>query len=183
MTKPTKWVCAQRRLPPSLIRVSDVRMKKGRVLSYPLSALRRLWSDWADAQADLSLRWAHRSCCWFCHEAAQFSLVLHKNIWLWVLIRFASSVHIRMSTHNICFMEKCGKLSLNYHQIPSLSVILNRPMGSLLHKVMCLVKLFYKHQVYLLNLYRQFQQGNQSKHKRSCIERIRYHISKNVPGW
>ena len=28
------------------------------VLSYPLSAQRRLWSDWADAQADLSLRWA-----------------------------------------------------------------------------------------------------------------------------
>ena len=33
------------------------------------SALRRLWSDWADAQADLSLRWAHRSFCWFCHAA------------------------------------------------------------------------------------------------------------------
>ena len=34
-------------------------MKKAGVLSYPLSAQRRLWSDWADAQADLSLRWAH----------------------------------------------------------------------------------------------------------------------------
>ena len=32
------------------------------------------WSDWADAQADLSLRWAHMSFCWFCHEAAQFQL-------------------------------------------------------------------------------------------------------------
>ena len=31
------------------------------VLSYPLSAQWRLWSDWADAQAqaDLSRRWAH----------------------------------------------------------------------------------------------------------------------------
>ena len=29
------------------------------------------WSDWADAQADLSLRWVHRSFCWFCHTAAQ----------------------------------------------------------------------------------------------------------------
>ena len=29
------------------------------------------WSDWADAQADLSLRWAHMPFCWFCHEAAQ----------------------------------------------------------------------------------------------------------------
>ena len=45
--------------PPSLIRVFAVRMKKAWVPSYPLSAQRRLWSDWADAQADLSLRWAH----------------------------------------------------------------------------------------------------------------------------
>ena len=41
---------------PSLIRVFAVRMKKAWVLSYPLSTQRRLWSD---AQADLSLRWAH----------------------------------------------------------------------------------------------------------------------------
>ena len=45
--------------PPSLIRVFGVRMKKDWVFSYPLSAQRRLWSDWADAQADLNLRWAH----------------------------------------------------------------------------------------------------------------------------
>ena len=45
--------------PPSLIRVFAVHMKKPWVLSYPLSAQRRLWSDWAGAQADLSLRWAH----------------------------------------------------------------------------------------------------------------------------
>ena len=30
------------------------------------------WSDWADAQADLSLCWAHRSFCWLCHAAAHF---------------------------------------------------------------------------------------------------------------
>ena len=29
------------------------------------------WSDWVDAQADLCLRWAYRSFCWFCHSAAQ----------------------------------------------------------------------------------------------------------------
>ena len=45
--------------PPSLIRVFAVRMKKAWVFSYPLSAQRRLWSDLADAQADLSLRCAH----------------------------------------------------------------------------------------------------------------------------
>ena len=32
--------------PPSMIRVFAVRMKKAWVLSYPLSAQRRLWSDW-----------------------------------------------------------------------------------------------------------------------------------------
>ena len=39
---------------PSLIRVSVVCMTKAWVLSYLLSTQRRLWSDWADAQADLS---------------------------------------------------------------------------------------------------------------------------------
>ena len=45
--------------PSSLNRVFAVHMKKPWVLSYPFSAQRRLWLDWAIAQADLSLRWAH----------------------------------------------------------------------------------------------------------------------------
>ena len=60
---------------PSLIRVFAVRMKKAWVLSYPMSTQRRLWSGWADVQADLSLRWAHMPFCWFCHEAAQIIFV------------------------------------------------------------------------------------------------------------
>ena len=44
---------------PSLIGVFAFCMKKTWSLSYPLSARRRLWSAWAEAQADLSLRWAH----------------------------------------------------------------------------------------------------------------------------
>ena len=40
-------------------------MKKAWVLSYPLTAQRRRWSDWADAQADLSPRWAHSHCVGF----------------------------------------------------------------------------------------------------------------------
>ena len=50
MTKPTKWHVRP---------VFAVRKKKAWVLIYALSAQRRLWSDRADAQADLSLRWAH----------------------------------------------------------------------------------------------------------------------------
>ena len=45
--------------PPSLIRVFNVPTKKAWVLNYPLSAQQRLWSDWADAQADLSVRYVH----------------------------------------------------------------------------------------------------------------------------
>ena len=44
---------------PIMIRVFAVRMKKPWAINYPLSAQRRLWSDQADAQADLSLHWAH----------------------------------------------------------------------------------------------------------------------------
>ena len=62
--------------PGHLIRVFAVRMKKAWVLSYQLSAQQRLRSDWADAQADLSLRWAHMSVCWFCYEAAHFDHML-----------------------------------------------------------------------------------------------------------
>ena len=59
-------------IPSSLIRVFAVRMKKAWVLSYSLSAQWRLWSDWADAQVDLSLRWAHMPFCWFCRDTAHF---------------------------------------------------------------------------------------------------------------
>ena len=77
--KTNKVVCApsedsdQPGIPPSLIRVFAVHLKKAWVLSYPLSEKQRHWSDWADAQADLSLWWAHMPFCWFCHDAAHSS--------------------------------------------------------------------------------------------------------------
>ena len=40
--------------------------------SHPLSAQRRLWSDWMDAQSDMSLRWVHIPFCLFCHASAQY---------------------------------------------------------------------------------------------------------------
>ena len=58
-------------------RVFAVCMKKAWALSYPLSTQGRLISDWADAQADLSLRWAHMPLYLFCHEAAQLSFNYH----------------------------------------------------------------------------------------------------------
>ena len=62
--------------PPSLIRVFAVHLKKAWVLSYPLSTLRRLWSDWADAQANLRPHWAHMPFRWFCHDAAHINFAL-----------------------------------------------------------------------------------------------------------
>ena len=49
-------------------------MKTVWVLSYLLSAQLRLWSDWADAKVDLSLRWANMSFCWFCHDSAHIEI-------------------------------------------------------------------------------------------------------------
>ena len=70
-TKPTIWHVRPAKTQISLGGwVFAIRMKEHWVLSYPLSAQRRLWSDWADAQADLSFRWAHMPFRWFCHEAA-----------------------------------------------------------------------------------------------------------------
>ena len=60
--------------------VFTVRMKKAWAFSYPLSAQRRLWSNWVDALADLSLCWAHMPFCWFCHEAAH---ILHAIHYIW----------------------------------------------------------------------------------------------------
>ena len=39
------------------------RLKTPWILAYPQSTLRRLRSDCADAQADLSIRWAHMQSC------------------------------------------------------------------------------------------------------------------------
>ena len=55
--------------PPSLIRVFAVRMKKAYVLSYPLSAQRRLirlggCPGWSESSLGA------QSLCWFCHVAA-----------------------------------------------------------------------------------------------------------------
>ena len=87
ITKPAKWhVCPAKTQISLGSRVFTVRMKKAWVLSYPLRAQQRLWSDSVDAQADLSLLGA-QSFCWFCHKVAQIIKRLEKaiseNLKLW----------------------------------------------------------------------------------------------------
>ena len=79
MLKSTKWTVRPVKTQISLgicpvWSVFAVRMKHW-VLGYPKSTQWRVWSDRADAQADLSLRWAQRSFCWFGHEAAHIDFV------------------------------------------------------------------------------------------------------------
>ena len=64
MTKPTKWVCAQRRLRSVWASAqSDQSLRCPHEESLgpelPIERTAILRSDWADAQADLSLRWVH----------------------------------------------------------------------------------------------------------------------------
>ena len=62
MTKPTKWLCAQRRLRSAWACAQQLLFQR----------TSKSLSDWADAQADLSLLGAH-SFCMFCHDVAHFT--------------------------------------------------------------------------------------------------------------
>ena len=42
-----------------------------------------LWSGWADAQADMSLRWAHKPFCWF----VTVRLIWHTNSYTAICLR------------------------------------------------------------------------------------------------
>ena len=93
--------------PSSLIRVFAARMKKAWTLSYPLSAQRRPWSDWADAQADLSLRWAHSHIFGF---VTRRLICRNRDEWL-VCVLNSWSIHAilwadqRMFSYTLCLLS------------------------------------------------------------------------------
>ena len=78
MTKPTKWHVHPAKTQISLgiclvwSESSRCAQWKGKDLKVSSCRQQRLWSEWADAQADLSQRWPHMSFCWFCHVQAHF---------------------------------------------------------------------------------------------------------------
>ena len=110
--------------------VFAVRMKKARVLSYPLSAQRRLWSDWAGYT---------RICDYFLSE-----LMLHAkmcNVRTYVINEYARCsariyvTHENMMYLNLYYIRKC---------------VMSEPM---LHtKVWCLVFRTYIQNLYQLNV-------------------------------
>ena len=63
--------------PGRMIRVFAVRSMGSLGPSFASGGQRWLWSDWADAQADLGLRWAHKIFSWFCQAVDQFSYWNH----------------------------------------------------------------------------------------------------------
>ena len=67
--------------PPNLTKVCAVRMKKPLALSYPMSA----HCENSDQNGRIprliwGFRWAQRSLCWYCHDAAYF-IKHYKRIW------------------------------------------------------------------------------------------------------
>ena len=71
MTKPTKWLCLVKVDQPGHLRCAINGLLRTHV---SLCGQRRLWSDWAGYQADLSLRWVHMPFCWFRHVTAHIIL-------------------------------------------------------------------------------------------------------------
>ena len=79
-TKPTKWPVCPMKTKISL-GIHPVWSESSMSAGIKLGSLATHWahsedwSDWVEAQADLSLHWVHRSCCWFCHAATHFCFV------------------------------------------------------------------------------------------------------------
>ena len=65
--------------PPNLIRVFAVRSMGSLGPNFASGGQRRLRSDWADVQVNLSLRWAHRSFCWFIMPWLNFHIGIVTN--------------------------------------------------------------------------------------------------------
>ena len=80
-----------------------------------------LISDWADAQADLSLRWAHTHFVGFCHVVAHLLTTRKSHILLTIngLLSFVlkSIVYLRM------FLEKADFFFFFLNEITDKSVV------------------------------------------------------------
>ena len=77
MTKPTKWLCSAKT--QGISPVWSESSLFAQWVATKLHADSEDWSDWVDAQADLSLCWVHMPFCWFCHEAAHIEKKTQKK--------------------------------------------------------------------------------------------------------
>ena len=106
MTKPTKWHVHPAKTQISLgIRpvwsVFVVRMKKLGSLTTYWAHGEKLWSDWADAQADLILRWTHSHFVDFVMRHRQRIDATRYGFWVMSsLFFFIMANHSELSAHN-----------------------------------------------------------------------------------
>ena len=104
--------------PPSLIRVFAVRMKKAWVLSYPLSAQRRLirlggCPGWSESSLGAQPH------CWFCHEAAQIRTARTSNSWRSILFNVFEKGYTAYNTVKLLKLqtpEKFALMTLKFEQ-------------------------------------------------------------------
>ena len=87
--------------PIHLIRVFTVCIKNHWALSYPLSVQQRLWSDWVDAQADLSLHWVHRSFVGFVMRQLVFLRKLGSDWWCFTSHGLGSKLQLKLQITNM----------------------------------------------------------------------------------
>ena len=97
--------------PPSLIRVFAVRLMGSSGPKLSLCGQRRLWSDWADAQADLSLLWVHS------HFVGFVMTWLIQVFWLNVVFFFFFQVFLCYSFTTMCLIQKLTKNNNNLKNI------------------------------------------------------------------
>ena len=85
------------------------------------------WSDWADAQADLSLRWAHMPFCWFCHVSAIYLIAVWERVFFFFFfLIYANRGHLfRFWSQKVLL---CCR-SENYKTLLSQQTLL-QPIGS-----------------------------------------------------
>ena len=120
---------AQHGHPPSLIRVFAVHMKNHWVISYPLNAQRRLWSDWADAQADLRLHWEHMSFVGFVIRRLIYNTTV--NLAMYKARRMAHRVKSKgfPTVFHYCLWNNCRSLN-SVESTKNTYFILNRLVPS-----------------------------------------------------
>ena len=89
-----------------------VRMKNVWVLIYPLSAQRRLWSDWADAKAHLSVRWAHSHFVGFVMRRLEclLDVILFRVLYSVTKVSSIKLVRVAFWPHCITFWPHCVTL-------------------------------------------------------------------------
>ena len=88
---------------PSLIRVFAVRSMGSQGPKLSSCGQRRLWSDWADAQADLSLRWGHTHFVGVVMSWLIFFFFFFLRVELWE-VRFRGCLNLRYSP--LCIRQR-----------------------------------------------------------------------------